>query len=50
MRYCSFVSGLKITCVGASSWPASAAGTWSDDVARVVAAARARVVAGIQGA
>jgi hypothetical protein len=43
MRYCSFVSGLKITCVGASSCPACAAGTWIDDVARVVAA-WARVV------
>ena len=48
MRYCSFVSGLKITCVGARSCPVCAAGTWIDPVARVVPAARARVVEGIR--
>src|SRR5205814_10176648 len=34
-----------ITCVGASSWLASIAGTCIDEVARVVAAAWLRVVA-----
>ena len=44
MRYCSPVSGLAMTCVGAEQLAGAWAGTWIDDVARVVAEGWLRVV------